>query len=196
MLTEIYMVRHAHSLFSLEHEETRELSEKGWKDAERMTEILLKEDIDHIISSSYIRARQTVERLARHLLINIQIDSRFRERDLAARDYHFEKPSEAMQKVFAEPDFRFPGGESNSEVQRRGVSALRDVVSKFKGKKVVVGIHGNIMTCTMQFFDQRYDYEFWKQTTKPDIYKLTINEHFELISCDRLWVPEESLPHN
>ncbi|MEH7445000.1 histidine phosphatase family protein [Bacillus sp. JJ1122] len=188
MPTEIYMVRHAHSGFSLEHEETRELSEKGLKDAERITEILLQEDIDHIISSSYIRARQTVEGLARHLQMEIKIDSRFRERDLAARDHYFEKPSEAMQKVFAEPNFKFPGGESNSEVQRRGVSALRDVISKYKGKKVAIGIHGNILTCTMQFFDQRYDYEFWKQTTKPDIYKLTINEHFELSSCERLWV--------
>ncbi|WP_423410201.1 histidine phosphatase family protein [Heyndrickxia sp. MSNUG] len=125
MATEIYMVRHAHSIFTLEHEETRELSEKGWKDAERITEILLKEDIDHIISSSYVRARQTVEGLARHLLMNIEIDSRFRERDLAARDHYFENPSEAMQKVFAEPHFKFPGGESiqrfSSEVSQRFV---------------------------------------------------------------------------
>ncbi|MEH7884292.1 histidine phosphatase family protein [Bacillus sp. JJ1609] len=189
MLTEIYMVRHAHSFFSLEHEETRELSEKGWKDAERITEILLKENIVHIISSSYVRARQTVEGLARHLQMDIEIDPRFRERDLAARDHYFENPAEAMQKVFAEPNFNFPGGESNSEVQQRGISALRNVVSKYKGKNIAIGIHGNIMTCTMQFFDQIYDYEFWKQTTKPDIYKLTINDQFELVSCERMWKP-------
>lgn len=188
MLTKIYMVRHAHSIFSLEREETTELSEKGWKDAERIMEILLKENIDHIISSSYVRARQTVKGLARHLQMDIEIDPRFRVRDLAARDHYFENPAEAMQKVFAEQNFKFPGGESNSEVQQRGVSALRDVVTKYKGKKIAIGIHGNIMTCTMHFFDQSYDYEFWKQTTKPDIYKLTINEQFELISCDRLWV--------
>lgn len=107
------MVLHAHSLFSLEHEETRELSEKGWKDAERITEILLQEDIDLIIFSSYVRARQTVQGLARHLQKDIEIDLRFRERDLAERDHYFKNPAEAMQKVFSEPHFKFPGGESN-----------------------------------------------------------------------------------
>ncbi|WP_409303980.1 histidine phosphatase family protein [Peribacillus sp. SCS-155] len=63
MNTEVYFVRHAHSLFSLEHEETRELSEQGWKDAKRITEILIKENIEHIISSSYVRARQTGRRV-------------------------------------------------------------------------------------------------------------------------------------
>jgi 2,3-bisphosphoglycerate-dependent phosphoglycerate mutase len=67
MNTLVYMVRHAHSVFSLEHEETRELSEKGWKDAERITEILKKENIEHILSSSYVRARQTVEGISHFL---------------------------------------------------------------------------------------------------------------------------------
>lgn len=196
MYTEVYFIRHAHSVFSLEHEETRELSEKGWRDAGRITEILMNEKIDHIISSSYVRARQTVEGIACYLGKEIGIDPRFRERDLAARDHHFENPAEAMEKVFAEPDFKFPGGEANSEVQERGVSALRDVVSKYRGKKIAIGIHGNIMTCTMQFFDQKYDYEFWKLTTKPDIYKLTINDQFELVGCERLWSPAASILHN
>lgn len=107
----------------------------------------------------------------------------------AARDHLFENPSEAMQKVFSEPTFKYPGGESNSEVQERGASALREAVTKYKDQKIAIGIHGNIMTCTMQYFDQKYNYDFWKQTTKPDIYKLTINNQFELVVCDRLWVP-------
>lgn len=196
MNTEVYMVRHAHSVYSLEHEETRELSEKGWKDAERITEILKSENIDHIISSSYVRARQTVEGIASYLHQEIEIDPRFRERDLASRNHHFANPAEAMQKVFAEPDFKFPGGESNSKVQDRGISALKDVIAKYKGKKIAIGIHGNIMICTMQFFSPKYDYEFWKQTTKPDIYKLTINEQFELVDCVRLWEPVQTFIHN
>lgn len=192
MNTEVYFVRHAHSVFSLEHEETRELSEKGWKDAEKITQILSYENINHIISSSYVRAIQTVEGLANLLGVEVDLDSRFRERDLAARDHHFENPEEAMQKVFANPAFKFPGGESNHEVQQRGIDGLRDAVHKYKGQKIAIGIHGNIMVCTMNFFGKKYDLEFWKQTTKPDIYKLLINDKFKLVACERLW-KEESL---
>ncbi|MBT2691658.1 histidine phosphatase family protein [Bacillus sp. ISL-55] len=190
MKTEVYFVRHAHSVFSLEHEETRELSEKGWRDAEKITEILSHENINHIISSSYVRAKQTVEGLADLLDLEIEIDSRFRERDLAARNHQFENPEEAMQMVFSNPVFKYPGGESNHEVQQRGIDGLRDTIKKYKGKKIAIGIHGNIMTCTMNYFDKKYDFEFWKKTTKPDIYKLIINDRFELISCERLWKEE------
>jgi 2,3-bisphosphoglycerate-dependent phosphoglycerate mutase len=190
MNTEVYFVRHAHSVFSLEHEETRELSEKGWRDAEKITQILSHENINHIISSSYVRARQTVKGLADLLNLEIELDSRFRERDLAARNHHFENPEEAMQKVFSNPVFKYPGGETNHEVQQRGIDGLRDAVKKYKGQKIAIGIHGNIMTCTMNYFDEKYDFKFWKQTTKPDIYQLTISEHFELVACERLWKDE------
>ncbi|WP_433747412.1 histidine phosphatase family protein [Falsibacillus pallidus] len=193
MNTEIYFVRHAHSVFSLENEETRELSEKGWQDAQRITEIMANEGIDHIVSSSYLRARQTVEGLAELMNVKIELDNRFRERDLAARDYRFEDPLEAMKKVFKDPHFRHPGGESNHEVQERGISALKDVVSNYQGKKVAIGIHGNIMTCTLSYFDEKFDFDFWEKTTKPDIYKLTIDPDFQLVGFERLWEPCETL---
>jgi len=110
-----------------------------------------------------------------------------RERDLAARNHHFENPEEAMRKVFAAPTFKFPGGESNLEVQQRGIEGLRTVVKKYKGQKIAIGMHGNIMTCMMNYFDRKYDFGFWKQTTKPDIYKLSINGQFELVQCVPMW---------
>ncbi len=187
MYTEIYMVRHAHSVFSLENEETRELSEKGWQDAGRITEILFDEEIDVIYSSSYVRALQTVAGLAKALHKEVILDSRFRERDLAARDHRFENPTEAMIHVFNHTTFKFPGGESNQEVQDRGIAGLKDIFNNHKGQKVAIGIHGNIMTCTMNYFDPKYNFEFWQKTTKPDIYRLTLNDMFKLVKCERLW---------
>lgn len=187
MGTEVYFVRHAHSIFSLEDEETRGLSEKGWEDAKRITDILLEHDLDHIMSSTYVRAIQTVEGIASKLQKEIELDFRFRERDLAARDYHFEDPLGAMKYAFDHPTYSYPGGESNLEVQERGISGLRDIVEKYKGKRIAVGIHGNIMVCTMNYFDSDYNFDFWKSTTKPDLYKLTIGENFTLLDCERLW---------
>ena len=61
MITEIYLVRHAHSDYSSGDDETRALSERGRIDALAVTELLLKEHIQVICSSPYVRAVQTVE---------------------------------------------------------------------------------------------------------------------------------------
>ncbi|MFB1082234.1 histidine phosphatase family protein [Jeotgalibacillus sp. JSM ZJ347] len=187
MVTEVYMVRHAHSIFSLEFEETRGLSKSGWKAVEKVTDVLLKENIEVIVSSPYVRARQTLEGLAKELNIDVIIDKRFRERDLAARDHHFDDPLSAIKKVFDDPDFRFPEGESNNEVIERGIDGLKEVVGEHQGKRIAIGIHGNIFACMMSWFDDRYGFEFSLQTTKPDIYKLTIDDLFQLKSVERLW---------
>ncbi|WP_409252597.1 histidine phosphatase family protein [Bacillus sp. SCS-153A] len=186
-MTVIYMVRHAHSVFNLEEEETRGLSVQGMKDAERVKELLLDEKIDAVYSSSYTRAIQTVQDLADVHNLHVQLDERFRERDLAAKDYVLKNPEKAMQKVFAHPDLSLPGGESNNEVKARGTAALKELLQKHKGQSVAVGIHGHIMTITMGAFNPAYGtFEFWKSTTKPDIYKLVF-EGEELQSVSRMW---------
>ncbi|WP_339216583.1 histidine phosphatase family protein [Solibacillus sp. FSL W8-0372] len=190
MNTEIYLVRHAHSVFDIENEEFRGLSDKGRKDAEKVKEILSSESIDHIVSSSYVRAIQTVESLSKLINKEIEKDYRFREGCLAAADYIFEDPVEAFKYSMENPDFSYPGGESCNEVKERGLAALNELLHKYKGKKIVIGIHGNIMTNIMHHFDRTYDFNFWKSTTKPDIYKLSISESNQLLNTVRLW--EES----
>ncbi|RCW48605.1 hypothetical protein DFP97_106308 [Paenibacillus prosopidis] len=42
------------------------------------------------------------------------------------------------------------------------------------------------MTLIMNYFDNRYDFEFWESTSMPDIYKLEFEEQ-KLIEVVRLW---------
>lgn len=42
------------------------------------------------------------------------------------------------------------------------------------------------MTIIMNYYDPRYDFAFWKKTTKPDIYKLSF-ENDTLTDVERLW---------
>jgi 2,3-bisphosphoglycerate-dependent phosphoglycerate mutase len=186
-MTVIYMVRHAHSVFNLEEEEIRSLSVRGMADAERVREIMLNEKIDAIYSSSYTRAIQTVQPLADALHLDIQADERFRERDLAAKDHVLDHPEDAMKMVFADADYAFPGGESNNEVKARGTAALKEILHKHRGEKVAVGIHGHVMTIILGAFDSAYGtLDFWRGTTKPDIYKLRF-EGEKLEGVSRLW---------
>jgi 2,3-bisphosphoglycerate-dependent phosphoglycerate mutase len=173
MITEIYFVRHAHSEYSLEHEETRELSEQGRKDALTVTKLLVEQGIQAVCSSPYLRAIQTVEGIANVLGVKIDLDERFRERNFAKRNYIVENRFEAMERGFMEPDFAFPGGESNRDVEQRGIMAMNRVLQQYNGKRVAIGIHGGIMTIIMRHYDPRFNADFLRHLPKPDIYKLT-----------------------
>lgn len=176
LLTEIYLVRHAHSEYSAEQEATRGLSERGRRDALTVTDPLSKERIEAVCSSPYVRAVQTVEGIARLVGAPIDLDPRFREKDLGDYESQMKDRWQAFQKGFAEPEFSFPGGESNRDVELRAVSAMNGVLDKYAGKRVAIGIHGCIMTIIMAHYDGRFDVGFLRSLPKPAIYKLTFRQ--------------------
>lgn len=131
----------------------------------------------HVVCSSpYVRAIQTVEGIAEALGVPIDIDERFRERTLSERNYVVEDRSEAMLRGFEEPDFSFPGGESNRDAELRGISAIERILEIYSGKRVAIGIHGGIMTIIMGHYDPKFDANFLLQLHKPNIYKLTFKD--------------------
>ncbi len=66
MRTYIYLVRHGDSP-KYGDERTRDLTEKGRLDAQRITDILKKEGIDVVISSPYRRSILTVQKVAEQI---------------------------------------------------------------------------------------------------------------------------------
>ncbi len=189
--TIVYFVRHAESESGRKEDEpVRQLTPKGFEDSKIVSEILHREQIEAVISSPYVRAIQTLQDFASSMNIDIQIEEGFRERTLSGPEYIFgDQLFKAIEKVFSEPDFVFPGGESNNEAQQRGIQAMRKILNGYKGKKVAVGIHGNIMTLILNYYEKSFDFHFWKETTKPDIYKLRfIGE--KIIEISRIWGSE------
>lgn len=182
MITNLYFVRHAHSTYTSD-EYNRPLSPKGLTDAEYVTELLKKENIDVVISSPYKRAIQTVKGVAQYIDKEMVIEPGFRERLLS------EEPVEdfdlAISKVWEDEFFSFEGGESNFTAQCRGVKATLDVLKRYEGKNIAVGTHGNIMVLIMNYFNKQYGFDFWKKLSMPDIYKLTFTSN-ELKEVNRV----------
>ncbi|PEL62223.1 histidine phosphatase family protein [Bacillus wiedmannii] len=173
-MTTIYFVRHAHSIYTKD-ERVRPLSEKGHLDVENVTRLLKDKHIDVVISSPYKRAIQTVQGIANTYSVSIQIEEDLRERLLSKEpvtDFN-----DAVQKVWEDWDFAHEGGESNDVAQRRAVICMQNILKKYENKNIVIGTHGNIMVLLMNYFDSKYDFQFWKTLHMPDVYKLTFDNN-------------------
>ncbi|HDR4419314.1 TPA: histidine phosphatase family protein [Bacillus cereus] len=173
-MTTIYFVRHAHSTYTKEERE-RPLSEQGHLDAKNVARLLKDKHIDVVISSPYTRAIQTVQGIANTYDISIQIEEDLRERLLSSEpvaDFN-----DAIENVWEDWSFAYEGGESNDVAQRRAVICMQSILKKYKGKNIVIGTHGNIMVLLMNYFDSKYDFQFWKTLHMPDVYKLTFDNN-------------------
>jgi 2,3-bisphosphoglycerate-dependent phosphoglycerate mutase len=187
MNTYIYFIRHAESVYIEGVERERGLTDKGKKDAAAIRDLLLGEQIDVFVSSPYQRAVHTVKELADAAGQSILIEEDLRERQLSGADVGKERFMEAKRKLFEEPDFSFPGGESSHEAQNRAGSVMAKLLQRYSGKKIGIGTHGDIMTLMMNRYDETYGYDFWRSTTMPDIYRLEFDQSDKLIEVTRLW---------
>ncbi|MES5947361.1 histidine phosphatase family protein [Bacillus cereus group sp. MG6] len=181
-MTTIYFVRHAHSTYTKEERE-RPLSEKGHCDAENVTRLLKDGHIDVVISSPYKRAIQTVQGIANTYNVSVQIEEDLRERLLSSEPV--EDFNDAIENVWEDWTFAYEGGESNDVAQKRAILCMQNILEKYKGKNIVIGTHGNIMVLLMNYFDSKYDFQFWKTIQMPDVYKLTFDNN-RFISAERI----------
>jgi 2,3-bisphosphoglycerate-dependent phosphoglycerate mutase len=190
MKTYIYFVRHAISPFSLDNERDRGLSEQGKIDSIRVAELLSTEGIDVVASSTFVRAVETVRPLADHLNKEILQFEDLVERPIASLKYEIfeEELVKGIEKSFTDIDYCLAEGETTRQAQNRSVPTFEQILSVYKGKKVAIGTHGNIMTIILKYYDDRYGFDFWKQTSKPDIYKLEFDD-YELLRVERMWKP-------
>lgn len=191
MQTTIYMIRHAESPFVFGEEKTRGLSKEGLEKSKKVAEIFEDIDVDLIASSSYIRAIQTVEYLANKRNLPISKFEELRERPIKGLDYKlpWDELVKAIEKSFDDIDYSLRGGESTREAQERSIPIMEKLLNEFKGKSIVIGTHGNIMTIIMNYYNKEYGFNFWNSTSMPDIYKLSFVSN-ELKNVERLWNPE------
>ncbi|MCI3919455.1 histidine phosphatase family protein [Paenibacillus sp. TRM 82003] len=191
MKTYLYMVRHAESPYVFGEERSRGLSESGFQAARRVAEVLDSEEIHSVVSSPYVRAKQTVQFLAERKSLPIVAYEELRERPM--KGLHFEASWDelqtAIERSFRDPDYALEGGESTKQAQQRAIPIILDLIERYEGKSVAIGTHGNIMTIVMNYFDPVYGFEFWSRTSMPDIYRMTF-ENGRYVKTDRIWGKE------
>ncbi|PEC84008.1 histidine phosphatase family protein [Bacillus cereus] len=160
-----------------------ELTIDGKNQANILATFLLESQpqIDHIISSPFVRAIDSIRPYALQANLSIQEDERLAERILS--DVPMDDWMQKLESTFTNIDIAFSGGESTKQATDRAISLIQDVL-KLTHTTTLLVTHGNLLTLILRHFDQTIGFNEWRALTNPDIYEITINEQCAL---KRLW---------
>lgn len=177
---EIFLVRHCQALGQ---EANAPLTEAGRQQAYFLAEFLQKKEIGSIISSPFLRARQSVQPLAEQLGLSIAEDERLGERILCARNH----PDwlTMLEKTFDDLDLCYPGGESSREAMHRALLVIQEVITS-RTANTVVATHGNLLSLLLKHYDDSMGFAQWQGLTNPDVYQLSIDAN--RTKLQRIWM--------
>ncbi len=154
------------------------LSEEGEKQAQVLLEWFRVHDVpvQRIISSSLLRAVQSVTPLANWAGVPVETDERLRERVLSGAPLSdWRGPTIAS---FADPDLCLGGGESGRQAADRAFAVLEAAVleATMEGQScagaIVLVTHGQPLTQLLGRFDPAFGFDAWLSITNPDIFRL------------------------
>lgn len=159
-MTDLFLIRHGEALGAIHNiiGDTR-LSPLGIIQAEHLRDRLAATGeiaADVLISSTFIRARQTAEIIAPALGLPIVFDDEVQElRDGAAGGMPIDEYRTKFGVInFRETPFRraTPSSESWGEFAMRAAMALDRITSQHEGKTIVVVCHGGVIGVSFLYF--------------------------------------------
>lgn len=156
----LYCVRHGESDYNAQgriqgQSDVPVLSELGQRQSEAVAAALAGLPIEAIYASPLRRAVQTAEAIARVLHVPIRTDPRLREihvgvfQDRLRSDLEKNHAEALAEWLSGAPDFVIPGGESRSQLARRGREALEAILRAGLAQAVVVA-HGGVLVSTIK----------------------------------------------
>jgi 2,3-bisphosphoglycerate-dependent phosphoglycerate mutase len=169
----VLLIRHAEPVApgtSEFDEYTRPLTEKGRRDSRRLSEIHASTRIDAAYSSPYIRARQTIEPIARARGLTIETIDDLRERLLSTAELPDWKAH--LKCSWEDFDYAPPGGESGRDAQARIVRVLDTIATRHSAGTVILASHGNLIALALHAFMPSVDYAFWESIPMPAVFTM------------------------
>lgn len=155
-MTNIYFVRHAEPDLNIHDDLMRPLTAKGKSDSIFVSMYLRDREIHEVLSSPFLRAIDTVKCFADEVGLRIKVVPDFRERRVDGA--WIEDFQSFTKKQWNDFDYKLSDGESLREVQNRNVNALREVLSLYEGKNIVIGTHGTALSTIINYYQNTYGY--------------------------------------
>ena len=159
------------------------LTDVGIQQAQTLATFLTDYPIDHITTSEYLRARQSIRPFASTSDLPVNTDARLNERSLSSEP--LKNWLEVVRDSFDDHDLRAPGGESALEVLARAWAALDEILASDHSMPLVV-THGNLMALVLHSLDHTFGFEGWKSLGNPDVYVLLTSDVGQP-TFERIW---------
>lgn len=163
-MKKIYLVRHCETV---SQDRESPLTEKGYEQADQLAQFFASTQVDAIISSPFLRARESIELLAKRRNIEIIEDERLAERVLSCDnllDWY-----EKLRETFTDLNRAYKGGESSREAMKRIVEVIEEIRQSNVNNTIVV-THGNILALLLRYYDDAFGFEQWEQLRNPDVF--------------------------
>lgn len=179
-MKKIIVIRHCSATGQ---ERDAELTNAGRDQANNLAAFFIENNlqIDHIISSPFVRAIDSIRSYALQANLPIQEDERLAERILS--NVPMDDWLQKLESTFTNIDIAFSGGESTKQAMDRTISLIQEVL-KLEHDTTLLVTHGNLLTLILKHFDHTIGFDEWKTLTNPDIYEITLDEQSII---KRLW---------
>lgn len=163
-MKKIYLVRHCETV---SQDRESPLTKKGYEQADQLAQFFASTQVDAIISSPFVRARESIEPLSEKRNIKIIEDERLVERVLSSDDLPdwYEK----LRETFIDLDRTYEGGESSREAMKRIVDVIEEI-RQSNGNNAIVVTHGNLLALLLHHYDDSFGFEQWEQLRNPDVF--------------------------
>lgn len=152
--TRLYLVRHGELVTSKEWRYVGqmdvELNETGKKQIQNLSSRLSSEQIEMIFSSDLTRTIESAEIIGNKLEIINEPISELREinlgfwEGLTLEEIEESFPEDLVKRSEDIKDFRIINGESFSDVKKRVIPKLKDIIEGNVGKRILVIAHGGV----------------------------------------------------
>jgi 2,3-bisphosphoglycerate-dependent phosphoglycerate mutase len=149
---------------------TRPLTAKGLRDADLLSETHASTRIDAAYSSPYLRARQTIEPIARARGLAIDTIDDLRERTLSLAELPDWRTH--LKRSWEDFDYAPRGGETGRDAQARIVRVLDVIAARHTAGTVILASHGNLIALALHALMPNVDYKLWESIPMPAVFTL------------------------
>lgn len=153
--TTFYIVRHGQTLWNvarkIQGHTDNPLTEIGTEQAKLLAKELEHIHFDAIVSSDFIRAKQTAEIIASEKNISLILSAQLRERNMGTFEGKYLKTKKDyldLSRWFAKTNNtkrRKIGVENDDEVMDRLLTFFRETAMQYQGKTLLLVTHGSLM---------------------------------------------------
>lgn len=170
--TTVYLLRHAQSTASADIAVPDwPLSQLGSEQSLGIVDALNALDLDHVYSSPYKRAIDTIKPYCTGKKLNTTIEDDLRERNLTD-SFVTQGWDQMMVNNWDDLNFATTNGESGYSCQHRIATCILQIVTRHRGKTLLISSHGYAISLFLNMMDHSFVYQQWKAMKNPDLFKI------------------------